>query len=136
MDMCCVKEEPKNRVGLKRKAGGLDINISFLTATCLSWESYPTWLSYLFCVCDNSGARCLEILRGNVGLMQAQHPVCLVLKSQGWINSDPKGPLRPPNVDHLSFLLTFLMFLLPGVERDGEESVSDDLKLFISILLL
>lgn len=22
MDMCCVKEEPKNRVGLKRKAGG------------------------------------------------------------------------------------------------------------------
>ena len=53
--------------------------------------------------------------------------VC-VLKSRAWINCDPKGPLWLPGIDHLSFLLPFLMFLLPGVERDAEESVSDDLK--------
>lgn len=50
------------------------------------------------------------------------------LKSQGWIYRDPEGPLQPPNRDNLSFLLPFLMFLLPGVELDMEESASDDLK--------
>lgn len=53
--------------------------------------------------------------------------VC-VLKSRGWINCDPKGPLWPLSTDHLSFLLPFLMLLLPGVELDVEESVSDNLK--------
>lgn len=45
-----------------------------------------------------------------------------------WISCDPKEPLGPPSEDQLSFLLPFLMLLLPGVELDVEEFISDDLK--------
>lgn len=100
----------------------------FDSATCLSRECDPTLLSYLLYVCSDLGGKeawgsSEEIVSCRLGTQC----VC-VLKSQGWINCDLKGPFWPSNIDHLSFLLPFLMFLLPGIELDVEETVSDDLK--------
>lgn len=55
--------------------------------------------------------------------------MCLCSEIPGWISCDPKRPLGPPCEDHLSFLLPFWKFLLPGVELDVEEFISDAFKI-------